>query len=336
MKKQMTFIVAFLLLNACIVNGQAGLANVDDIEKIKARTFLIMLEEPKEDLVAKLKPEEQERYKADIAAYNTMMKDLFPKVWTLSSKVDFKTRSEIMALIKAKDAGYAYLEYEKYRVQFANPASLRATFRTDKKEKLGGLNPIGGDYIASTVSIRLTEKANTSLEIISISLPSPFPTKGEMANAVKEILYTFDKRMNGMKTMQIATLPKKEAKRLANMTLLINSDDIDASEEMIKKVYPYPYEILSGKAKQDLAILSNDSAYAVIKVIPHSDRNYSYYVFAAADGALLATANDSQSTGVSLGGGILDDAKALTANQIKSDHFKLIANQVKDSIKFEK
>jgi hypothetical protein len=57
-----TFVAAFLLLSAGFVNGQAGMSNTEDIEKIKARTLLIMTEEPKEELLAKLKPEEQEKY----------------------------------------------------------------------------------------------------------------------------------------------------------------------------------------------------------------------------------------------------------------------------------
>jgi hypothetical protein len=337
MKTKIIFILTLFFLSAYLVNGQAGLANPEDIGKIKERTFLIMLEEPKKELMAKLKPEEQEKYTADINSYNEMMKTLMPKVWTLSSKIDFKTRSEIMELINARDPNYTYLEYEKYRVQLGSVGGFRSTFQSDaKRDLLNVVNP-GGAIAETNLSIRPTDKAATSLEIISVRMPSVFPTKGEMANAVKEILYTFDKRMAGMKTMQLATQPKREAKRLATMKLLINSDDLNATEEQIKKVYPYPYEIVKGKEQQDLAILSNDTSYAVIKVIPLGNKSYAYRVFAASDGTLLASSNNSQSTGVSVGGiGVIDDARAMEAHKIKDDHLKLIGNQVRDSIKYEK
>jgi hypothetical protein len=337
MKNLQNLLIVLLLIQATISYGQAGLSNPDDIEKIKQRTFLVMLEEPKQDLMEKLKPEEQENYTADINAYNSMMQELMPALWKISAKLEFKKRSEIMELIKSKDQGYAYLEYEKYRVQFANVSSLRMTFKSEKGEKMGGLNPVGETYIASSISIRLTEKANTSLEIISIPVASPFPSKGEMALAVKEILYTFDKRASGIKTMQLATLPKKEAKKLEKMKLLVNADDTDASEEAIKKVYPYPFELVKGKEALDAAILTGDSGTAVIKIIPNGNRSYSYKVFSCSEGGMLASSNSSENGGVYIGPASgLQMAQSVMADRIRAEHFKLIATDIKNSIKYEK
>lgn len=334
-KFSQTTVVAFLMFSSSFSKGQAGMSNPEDIEKIKAQTLLIMIEEPKEELLAKLKPEEQEIYKQDITTYNEMMRNLFPKIWTLSTDVDFKTRKEIMALIKAKDANYAYLEYEKYKVQFANALSFRATFQTGSKDDLKKLLNPAPSYAETTIAIRFTEKPNTSLEVISIRMPSAFPTKGEMACAVKQIEYTFTKKMEGIKNMALASQYRKEAKRLANMTLLINKDDIDASEDAVKEVYAYPYEIINGKERQDLAMISGDSAYAVISVIPVGNGQFSYRVFAT-DGTLLAIANSEQERGVSIGGiAAVEAGKSMVADQIKKDHFKIISNQVRDSIKFK-
>lgn len=327
------FAVSLFLIAGGLIAGnlqaQVGLSKLEAIAKVKARTMLVIVEEPSEKLLSTIKPEELENYKKDIADYNAMMAELAPKIWTISPKIEFKTRAEVYKLVEAKDPGYAFMEYEKYRVQFASAASYYATRRAcGFKDKLAGTNILGGDYIKSEFSIRLTDDKMYGLQIIGIPMPSPCPTSADLVFAMKTIQLHFKYKEEGLSEIKISQLFKTNAPQLKNMKLYVNKQDTEATLEDIKKVYSHPVEMFEGRAEIDQAILNATEGIAVCIMIPHSDQSYSFYVYKASDLSVLAYTNDSQSTGVSVGGiGMVDMARDLTRNKMKRDHFKIFGKQ---------
>lgn len=314
---------------AAPVMAQVGLSKPEAIEKVKARTMLVIVEEPSEKLLKSLKPEEIDNYKNDIASYNAMMAELAPKYWTMSPKIEFKTRTEVYKLVEAKDAGYAFMEYEKYRVQFATSSSYYATRRAcGFKDRLAGTNPIGGDYIRSEFSIRLTDDKMYGLPIIGITMPSPCPTSADLVFAFKTIQNHFKYKLEGLNEIKVSQLFKTNAPQLKNLTLYVNKQDTECSIDDIKKVYPYPVEMFESREAIDNAIMKASEGIAVVIMIPYSESSYSFYAYKASDLTVLAYTNDSQSTGVSVGGiGMVDMARDLMRNKMKRDHFKIFAKQ---------
>ena len=171
------FIPLFVFCTTFIY-GQKGNCKPEDAQAVKDRTLIVVVEEPNLDLLNKLDDKQKAFYTKDISDYNDMMKQLMPKYWSYGSKVEFKTTSEVAALVKSKSKDYAYLEHTKFTVNYYGKSSLNATMNLQNTG--GGANPVGGDYMETAVCVRLTDANPLGLPVWSAYLPSPFPTAGQM------------------------------------------------------------------------------------------------------------------------------------------------------------
>jgi ABC-type amino acid transport substrate-binding protein len=327
------------LLIACAIAlplaAQTGVSKLKDVQQVKDRTLIVVLEEVNEKLNAKLKPEEQEMYKKDVEEYNGLIKEAAPAFWKFSTKIEYKTRSETDQIVKAKSKDYAYLEYNKYTVNFFNPAAFRATMANKNSEnKLSGRSMIGGDYKMSDLNIRLSDENPLGPPVYGVHLTDPFPNKADLAYGLKQIQLQLEYKLKGMSDLDVNKLYKTNGKKLSSVTLLVDQLDTDMKIEDIKKAYPYPVEVVT-KDKIDAAQLAGDTKYAIAVVIPYPNSKYSFMVVDAATGEELGRSSPEWNTGVGvrMPGNALSDAVDAADNasiqKLKKDDFKYFAKYVK-------
>lgn len=327
------------LLIACLpalpLAAQTGASKQKDVLEVQKRTLIVVLEEVNTKLNEKLKPEEQEMYRKDIEDYNTAIKEVIPAFWKFSTRVEYKTRAETDAIVKAKSKDYAYLEYNKYTVNFFTPAAFRATMANKNSEnKLSGRSMVGGDYKTSDLNIRLTDQNPLGLPVYGVHMTDPFPNTADLAYGLKQMQLQFDYKMKGMDDLDINKLYKTNGKKLATITLLVDQLDTDMKIEDIKKAYPYPVEVVS-KDKIDEAQLKSDAKYAIAVVIPYAGAKYGFMVVDAVTGEELGRSSPEWNTGVSMRvpgnplSDALDAADQASIQKLKKDDFKYFAKYVK-------
>ncbi len=334
MKKISIAIVAGLLISGSSF-PQMGGAKMEDLKKIQSRTLLVVLEEPEKKLLDKLNPEEQANYQKDIADYNVNIKSAIAHCWKFTEQVEYRNRSEVIMLIKSKDKKSAYLESSKYKENFATPATFRATFnRKDIKDKPNLAMPMGDIYKVSELDIRLCDDNPLSPPVYGQFMLNVFPNKADLVYALKQIQIYFGYRLKDMSYGAVLKEANKNGAKLPSLTLLIDEQDTELKNDEIKKVYPYPFELVK-KEKIDEAILNADSKYAFAAVIPSGADSYLFEVYDAAEELELARSAPDQNTGISFGGGLLDEVKDLTKNKLKKDHFKIFGKFAKKLSKID-
>ncbi|MBI4931716.1 MAG: hypothetical protein HY841_13180 [Bacteroidetes bacterium] len=318
---------------AAFLHAQSGTSKQEDVQAIQKRTLIVVTEEANEKLLSKLEGDQLAQYKKDIEDYNRDIKDAVTGFWKFNDKIEYKTRAEVDKLTKAKNKTNAYIEYNKFTVNCANAAAYKSTyqFREGTKE----ITAIGGDYICSDLNIRLCDENPLGPPVYGVHLANPFPNKADLACALKSIQLQLGYKLDGKKDIPIFNMYKENAKALTGLTLLVNENNTDLKIEDIKKVYSSPVELVK-KDKIDEAILNSDEKTAFVIVIPTSGSSFSFEIFSAKDGKVLGYTNDTQSTGVKVGGLVggtagaaIDLNKEMTKMKVKKDHFKIFEKQVK-------
>jgi hypothetical protein len=329
MKNVFLFMVClFLTVN---VFSQIGASKPEDIKEIKSRKLIVVLEEannPK--MLEKLNPAEQDFYKKDIEDYNTMIKDVAAKYWKFNTEIEYLTRTETDKIVKAKNKKYAYIEYNKYKVHFYNPASLRKTMKEQFADKKF---PAGSDYAMSQMNIRLAEDNPLSPPVYGVHLPTPFPTKADLIICLKKMQLQFDYKLQGMKDMKINGLYKDRMKELQNKTLLICDYNVEMKEKDIKSYYPFEFKVLP-KTEIDKVIENDEANYGVLEIILFDGGEFGIDVIDPQTGAEIARAHQDDNTGVKFGG--IESMKNFTKNVglenkfiINKDNLKLLAKHIK-------
>lgn len=104
-----------------------------DFIELAKRPLLVEIvqENPKtlKKLSSDKKKEELKAYRDFIASYNTQMKIMINKYWTMNTKIDFKTTEEIADIRKAKSKDYAllcYFEFGDLGDNFSNRLTIPA------------------------------------------------------------------------------------------------------------------------------------------------------------------------------------------------------------------
>ena len=332
MKTKLTLLCSAVLATS-FLHAQEGLSKAEDVKEIQKRTIIVVTEEVNEKLAAKLEGDQQAQYKKDIEDYNAAIKEAVPGFWTFNKEIEYKTRAEVDKLTKAKNKKYAYIEYNKFTVNTANAAAYKSTYQF--KEGAKDITFVGGDYNCTNLNIRLCDENPLGPPVYGVRLPNPFPDKTDLANALKSMQLQFGYKLDGKKDIPIFNMFKDNAKALTGLTLLVNETNTDLKIEDIKKAYPHPVELVS-KAKIDEAILKSDDKTAFVHVIPNEGSSYSFYILSAKDATVLGYTNDTQSTGVKVGGLVGGTAgtalalnKEMTKRKVKKDHFKIFAKHVK-------
>jgi hypothetical protein len=115
--KSLLLLATALLLQTTAARAQFGLGKPKEIALVKSQPLIVILKEEDPKQLKKLagKPEDLADYKASIADYNSQMRELAPKLWKLSSAVEFKPESELESLRKAKKSQRAVLRHLTFR-----------------------------------------------------------------------------------------------------------------------------------------------------------------------------------------------------------------------------
>ncbi len=326
-------ILILFLLICSVVQAQVGNSKQEDVQEIQKRTLIVVTEEPNEKLISKLEGDQLAQYKKDVEDYNRDIKDAVTGFWKFNTKIEYKTRAEVDKLAKAKNKTYAYIEYNKFTVNCYNAAAYKSTyqFRDGAKE----ITLAGGDYISTQLNIRLCDNNPLGPPVFGVHLPGPFPDKADLVYALKAMQLQFGYKLEGKKDIPIAKMFKENAKALETMTLLVNEKNTDLAIDEIKKAYPFQVELVN-KEKINEAILNSADKTAFVIVIPYSGDSFTFLILSAKDCIEMGNTNDTQSTGVKVGGLVGGTAgaaiamnKDMTKMKVKKDHFKLFAKQVK-------
>ncbi len=320
--KNFNFLFLFLAFVSQVAFAQLGSSKKDDVTLIKDRVLLIVVEEPKAELMDKLKDDDKTFYQTEIDEYNALIKKVLPKYWKFSTKIEFQTRTEVNKLVKSKNEKYAYLEYSKFRVHFSNSMGLKAT----KNMKNGKFNLVGG-YEESSFDIRLCEDNPLGVPVYGVYMPSVEPNEGEMVYALKQMQLQLNRKLEGLKDIGIYSLYKDNARQMSGMKLLIDKELLNIEENEIEKYYTFPYEVVD-KARIDKAFVDEESGVFTFVFIPRSGGETSTVVVDTKDGNEMGRTDNSRTTGVSVSVGNMDKyKKEFTKGSIRKDDLKIIAKQ---------
>jgi len=120
--KRIIILIPFLLTLLTISKAQNQKINLtpDDIRNFENRTLVVELLEEEPALIKKYEkqaakhPDKLDNYLLFINRYNEYIQSAFEKHWTLTSKLVFKTTSEIKELAKEKSSDYLILRFDNF------------------------------------------------------------------------------------------------------------------------------------------------------------------------------------------------------------------------------
>jgi hypothetical protein len=282
--------------------AQMGFGKIEEIQQIKSRRLIVVIEEPSERMMKKLKKRPRkgdvEDYKADLVTFNENLKAVVEKFWPYNkSGIQYKTVKEVEKLEKSNSKGYAVLT-----ILSSKPSSMRAGFIYD--DGIYWVKDIKDDFddrddwMFSTMVINTIEDWGKK-PVYYVPLFDVFPTKASMVYGIKSIQtyfnYRIAKKKSGVSSKEEQERKENQMKekfpKLAQKTLLIRSEWIDEklNEEEIKKIYPFKFQ-LCDREMLDKAVLEQDPNYAYGVIMPNvistSSANivmYSQFVLDAED-----------------------------------------------------
>lgn len=320
MKQLLYLTLICLTLNSF---GQSGSSKKADVDAIKSRTLLVVLEETNQELLNKLDQPEKDFYTSEIEKYNKAIQELAPKYWKFS-KVEFKPRAEVNKLVKSKSPAFAYLQFSKITSNMTNMSGIKMMM--DLRD---GSDPtIGGAYSESALEVRLTENNPLSPPVYGVYMPSPFPTQGEIVYGLKQLQLQLKYKSEGLKDGAINAMMKENAKEMTKKTLLLDKARLGVKEEEVKKYYPYPYELVT-KERIDEAFLKEESDKVAFVFIPRSGDSYNPNIVDTNEGKEMGRTNADATTGVGISTPDIDQVKKeMNRGKVRKDDLKIIAKQI--------
>lgn len=254
------FIVILLLVS---IKGfaQFGQGKQEDVQDIKKRTVILLLEEEDEKTVKKLSknPQELKFYRDELVRVNQLLQEVSASFWTFTAAPVVKTRSEVEALKASKNKTHAVLAFDRYKA-------------TDwSKDAFGTTRYEGNSRIIAALFIDLIEEFEEKKSVSTQNLPNLTPTKGDLAAGLEMMQNYLNARLGGKKRKETSDEVKENVNLLKSKTLLLDKDDLKGklSAADIKSNYPYAYKIVP-YAEIEKAILEKDSQYAFVQIVPLS------------------------------------------------------------------
>lgn len=260
-------ITTAILLQAATAQAQFGLGKPKEIAVVKSQPLIVILKEEDPKQLKKLanKPEELADYKTGVADYNAQMRELAPKLWKLSSGVEFKSESELETLRKAKKTQRAVLRH--------------LSFVLGHRHRMGGtpLNStsMGNFYYTSEQVSALVidlfgDGDENAVGRIQIAAGPVYPS--DIIFSIKYLQTYLQARANGRSGSDMREEIAQNGKRIPTKTLLIDESDVKnkLTAADIKQVYPYPYQIVP-RATIEKAVAEADGHYAYIRLLPATE-----------------------------------------------------------------
>ncbi|HWZ23413.1 MAG TPA: hypothetical protein VNW06_12200, partial [Cytophagaceae bacterium] len=125
--------------------------------------------------------------------------------------------------------------------------------------------------------------------VFRVYLPKMSPSTGDFIYALRQIDYVLSSILKSEEN-SANTLYKNIAsisEELKNKTLLIDIKETNCTEEAIKKVYPYPFRIVSYDAIENV-LKTKDDHYAIIQAPRFDTQSSTYYIVNAGDGTIYS------------------------------------------------
>jgi len=270
----------FALYLANTVTLSAQFPTPAEMEKMKNRKMLVLVEQPEEEIIARLEKADKGLiaiYKERLETYNSNLKTALQTFWTFQEDVKFVSIEEIKEIKKSKS--------KEYTVIFTTSISYSGSTAHDIDWSDDLIKASMVDYHKYTqfgtiaLAVALIEDYG---ERTITSMPSNryLPTKTEMACMV----YTMNSILLGEIGPPQITLKDidKNCPGLKTKTLLINKSNLSdqLSEEKLKSIYPYGLRVLDDKEIDELVFSKTPGiAYLYAYPIYLFNTGYQYMVY---------------------------------------------------------
>ena len=288
------------------LRAQVGAAKIEDIEAVKNRKLVVMIEAPNDRVLKQIAKKPKlgtvEDYKADLAEYNANLKEVIEKFWPYNRKdIQYKTFEELRELKGTGTREYAVVGCFSMKPGIS-PTSNHSTYEIfDGLHWVKNIKDEFGEHGSMFTSLRVNKIENFgNAPIFSIPLFDVFPSKAGLVYGLKTIdaFFAFKYTNEGKKTKDILEYAMRvdvsgRAQRLTGKTLLIREEwlDKDLNETNIKKIYPYAFKVVK-RAEMDNVVMAQDGKYAYAALVPYVHRAGSviffHYLIDCADGQPLA------------------------------------------------
>jgi len=251
-----------------------GGPNIQDINSIKNRTLIVIVEVPQQRVLDKLKKKGKDNYidayyKA-IDNYNNNMKDAVGKFWEFSKDVEYKTAEQVDSITKLHTKDFAVLRCVS---TWGNPNLGGGISISGLNWRYSDIkNPQPDETITwrdfSVMEISLIE--NKYSGVCYINLQDFFPLESDMIYGLRSIQSTFKNKEDKIGSGQAMSSVKQNALQLKNKTLVIRNDLVDQElkTDDIKNIYPYNFEIADSVGYEN-HFINADDGYAMLEVIPN-------------------------------------------------------------------
>jgi len=312
-----TKLLSLLILCATVtVSAQFGMGKLEDIQKVKDNTLLIVLQEENAKAVKKFSKKQGTAladYREAIASYNIAIQEAFNESWDYSTSFKFIKESELENYNK-KENRNKYVIFDQRIDPGARPNSLM-------KSK--------GAITTVFYGINLPAK---SKPIYAMMYATTFPNKADFTFIISQFKHYFNNRIkkkeNKMSYKEIIADMNKDATNTKNKTLLLDIENL--TEEMQSKfagLYPYDHKITT-KEEIDQAILEKNEEYVFLRMLPItqavggdmikvSKLLYVQAIYEAKDGQMLAYVAPGFGLGGAMGTALRDSKHKLKEKDLK-------------------
>jgi hypothetical protein len=268
----------------------------------KMQTKILAVEILEEDLSlldkfksSKKKAKAKKRYLSLVESYNNEIKASVTKLWKLNEKIEFKSSSEIDAIIKSNDSKYVLLTYYQQRSMADKPHdySKRINLRKIPMPVINYVSP-GTEQKTpecySNLPVRYDIKSKTHRPYIAKDIDF---TLTLLQKHINQIIKT-DKALEPFKFLKDEA--KKNCGRLASKTFLLNKKEMIGGFDMEKAKKSYKNKFKRVDAEIIEAAVKNkesDKAYSVVLPSGYSQLSLVCYKLAvdAETGDILGLGN---------------------------------------------
>ncbi len=292
-------IAAFVfILDISIGHSQYINTSYKEALEIKKRTLLVVLPENDKYLLSmygqdKDSAEYVQLYINDMEGQRLALKNAISEHWKFTDNTIITSLKEAKSLIKKFPDKYALLRIGE---QFQDRTYI--TFKTSSPP-ITSWNLANGEFVynaSNRYNIRRLGITSLDIEmpkrIFRVYLPKMSSSLGDFIYAVRQIDYVLtsilkSEENSANKLYRNIILVSEELK---NKTLLIDVKETNCTEEAIKKVYPYPFRIVSYDAIEDV-LKTKDDNYAIIQTARFDTQSSTHYVANAGNGTIYCNFN---------------------------------------------
>lgn len=305
-------LILCLLLFTKHAYSQMGRGKPEDIQELKKRKMILIIEEPNkkeaERLKKKDKTSEVEVMKKRYDEFNQTVKEVFEKYWTMHKEINYMTWADFIKMEKKEKRNYGimYFMSKKARSPIPEPTGgyykvYGYTVLNDWMDNEKEADKHSFINLFQTFNIAKAEDVHNLSEltqyVYTLTLPEIYPHVTSIVYALKSTNIYFNRRMTGEGiTKAINSEIMKNKALLKEKILVIRKDwmDDELSIEKIRSIYKYPVEIMDRESLDEI-LKSGDDKYAYFVIIPevmstskHSTVVYYQYIIENKDGELMA------------------------------------------------